>query len=57
MLGISITDEDKEKARTGRFEQPDIHVQKSLHLLYFKALGYAHIDLKYHRCVARRWVR
>lgn len=45
MLDISIADEDKEKARTGRFEHPDIHVQKRLHLLYFKALGYAHKDI------------
>ena len=45
MLDISITDEDKEKARIGRFEHPDVHVQKRLHVLYFKALGYQHKDI------------
>lgn len=45
MLDITIREEDKEKAKVGRFEHPDVHVQKRLHVLYFKALGYAHKDI------------
>lgn len=45
MLDISITKDDVEKARIGRFEHPDVHVQKRLHVLYFKSLGYAHKDI------------
>ena len=45
MLVIVISEEDREKARIGRFEHPDVHVQRRLHALYFKALGYAHKDI------------
>lgn len=45
MLDISISEEDKEKTKIGRFEHPDVHVQKRLHVLYFKSLGYAHKDI------------
>lgn len=45
MLSITISEEDKEKANAGRFEHPDVHVQRRLHALYFKALGYSHKDI------------
>lgn len=45
MLNIAISEEDKEKVKVGRFEHPDVHVQKRLHVLYFKALGYSHKDI------------
>jgi transposase len=45
MLDVTILEEDKERARVGRFEHPDVHVQKRLHVLYCKALGYAHKDI------------
>jgi transposase len=45
MLDISIAEVDQEKAKTGRFEHPDVHVQRRLHVLYFKSLGYAHKDI------------
>ena len=45
MLDISISEEDKEKPKIGRFEHPDVHVQKRLRVLYFKALGYAHKEI------------
>ncbi len=38
MLSTTILEEDKQKARIGRFEHPDVHVQKRLHILYCKAL-------------------
>jgi transposase len=45
MLDVLVSEEDKEKAKNGRFEHPDVHVQKRLHVLYFKSLGYAHKDI------------
>ena len=45
MLDTSIAEDDKEKAKIGRFEHPDVHVQKRLHVLYFKALGYTHKEI------------
>lgn len=45
MLDVSIAKEDGEKAKSGRFDHPDVHVQKRLHVLYFKFLGYAHKDI------------
>jgi transposase len=45
VLDVSIAEADREKARIGRFEHPDVHVQKRLHVLYFKSLGYAHKDI------------
>jgi transposase len=45
MLDTTIAEDDREKAKTGRFEHPDVHVQKRLHVLYFKSLGYAHKDI------------
>jgi transposase len=45
MLDTLIADDDRKKAKIGRFEHPDIHVQKRLHILYFKSLGYAHKEI------------
>lgn len=45
MLNIVISEEDKLEAEKERFEHPDIHVQRRLHALYFKALGYAHKEI------------
>ena len=45
MLDVSIAKEDQEKVKTQRFEHPNVHVQRRLHILYFKSLGYAHKDI------------
>jgi transposase len=42
MIKLTISNEDKEKIAVLRFEHPDIHVQRRLHALFFKALDYSH---------------
>lgn len=42
MIQIEISDLDRNKAKTDRFEHPDVYVQKRLHILYLKALEYSH---------------
>ena len=45
MLNISISKEDQEKAKINRFVHPDVHVQRRLHVLYCKSLGYSHKEI------------
>lgn len=45
VLDIAISEEDKIIANQERFKHPDVHVQKRLHAIYFKSLGYAHKDI------------
>lgn len=42
MIQISISEDDSNKIKQERFDHPDVHVQKRLHALYFKSLGYSH---------------
>lgn len=45
MIAVEISKEDREQAKKERFDNPDVHVQKRLHALYFKALKYSHKEI------------
>lgn len=42
MIQVTISNEDKERASTQRFEHPDVFVQRRLHAIFFKSLDYSH---------------
>ena len=45
MIQVDIPKEIQEALSKARYEHPDVHVQRRLHALYFKSLGYNHKEI------------